>query len=161
MIIRDEQCADLAAISGIVTAAFGRPGEAVLVDRLRRGGDIVLSLVAIDGDKVVGHALLSRMTAPFQALGLGPVAVLPNRQRSGIGSRLIRAVIDRAGQLDWQAIFVLGDPNYYRRFGFDPTLAAGFSCRYAGPHLMVLPLGAALPAATGLIDYAPAFRALE
>jgi putative acetyltransferase len=74
---------------------------------------------------------------------------------------LIRAGLDRVRHADWQAVFVLGDPDYYGRFGFDPARAAGFSCRYAGPHLMVLPLGGALPATTGAVDYAPAFRMLD
>jgi putative acetyltransferase len=86
MIIRDEQAGDLAGVRAVVTAAFGRSGEAELVDRLRRDGDLVLSLVAAENDEVVGSVLFSPMTAPFRALGMGPVAVRPERQRAGIGS---------------------------------------------------------------------------
>ena len=58
-------------------------------------------------------------------------------------------------------VFVLGDPKFYSRFGFDPDLAGGFMCRYSGPHLMALALGRELPATEGVIEYAPAFDSLE
>jgi putative acetyltransferase len=161
MVIRDEQAGDAAGIDAVVTAAFGRPGEAGLVEQLRRDGDVVLSLVAVDGHTIVGYLLLSPMTAPFRALALGPVAVRPERQRTGIGSQLIRAGIDDARQAGWQAVFVLGYSNYYRRFGFDPALASGFTCRYSGPNLMALALTAPLPTTTGAIGYAPPFAALD
>jgi len=84
MLIRDEEPGDLPAIRAVVEAAFGQRQEADLVDRLRADGDGVLSLVAVDGGKVVGHVLFSEMTAPFRALALAPVSVVPERQRSGI-----------------------------------------------------------------------------
>lgn len=157
VVIRDEEPSDGAAIRAIVEAAFRRPDEADLVDQLRRDGACEVSLVAVTGSSVVGYALLSRMRAPFRALALAPVAVAPDRQHSGIGSRLIRAGLDRAQAAGWQGIFVLGAPGYYRRFGFDPALARGFASPYAGPHLMVLALGPDLPASSGEIEYAPAF----
>jgi putative acetyltransferase len=154
--IRDETSGDVRPIHDVVTAAFGCEDEARLVDRLRAEGDAVLSLVACDGGLVVGHILFSTLRAPFRALGLAPVAVVPERQDSGIGSALIRAGLDRAAKDRWEAVFVLGEPAFYRRFGFDPDLAAGFDCPYAGPYLMALALGAELPA-SGRIEYAPAF----
>jgi putative acetyltransferase len=160
MIIRDEGPADIFAIRKVVEAAFSQAIEADLVDQLRSDGDSVISLVAVDHDEVVGHVLFSRMTAPFRALGLAPVSVLPDRQRSGIGSRLIRAGLERAKEDRWQAVFVLGEPEYYRRFGFNPALASGFASPYAGPYLMVLPFKGDLPATSGRIDYAPAFANL-
>jgi putative acetyltransferase len=99
------------------------------------------------------------MTAPFKALGLGPVSVRPDRQRSGVGSALIREALRQARQEGWDAVFVLGDPNFYRRFGFDPGSADDFTCVYAGPHLMVLFMSNDLPR-SGTIDYASAFAAL-
>ena len=160
MNIRTEQPADILAIREVVTAAFGQPLEADLVDRLRADGDSVISLVAEEEGRVVGHIMFSRLTAPFRALGLAPVSVAPDRQRAGTGSRLIRAGLERAAREGWQAVFVLGDPAFYRRFGFDANQASGFSSPYAGPHLMVLALGGALPAITGEIAYAPAFAVL-
>jgi putative acetyltransferase len=160
MIIRDEQPGDHAAIHEVVRAAFGRAAEADLVDALRADGDSVFSLVAMEPDGIAGHVLFSRMNASFGALALAPVAVLPGRQRCGIGSGLIRAGPEAARHGQWHAVFVPGDPNFYRRFGFDPSLAAGFSCPYAGPHLMALPLEGVLPAMEGTIEYAPAFARL-
>jgi len=160
MLIRDEEPGDLPAIRAVVEAAFGQRQEADLVDRLRADGDGVLSLVAVDGGKVVGHVLFSEMTAPFRALALAPVSVVPERQRSGIGSRLIRAGLSRAEEDGWVGVFVLGEPDYYGRFGFDAVRARGFESPYAGPYLMVRALGRELPVTTGTIGHAPAFASL-
>jgi putative acetyltransferase len=161
MIIRNEELHDRVAIHGAVRAAFGRAAEAMLVGQLRADGDSVISLVAVDRDCIIGHVMLSRMKAPFNALGLAPVSVHPDRQRSGAGSALVREALRRARQEGWDAVFVLGDPGFYRRFGFDPERASGFSSPFVGPHFMVLPLKEPLPAAAGRIGYAPAFAALE
>jgi predicted GNAT family acetyltransferase len=77
------------------------------------------------------------MQAPFRALALAPVSVAPERQKAGIGSALVRSAVERARQAGWEAVFVLGDPAYYGRFGFDAHRAAGFSTPYAGEHFMV------------------------
>ncbi len=159
MVVREESPADISAIRRVVGQAFGRPDEADLVDRLRTADDAVVSLVAED-EVIIGHVLLSRMSAPFPALGLAPLSVAPSHQRSGVGSRLVRASLDRARQDGWKGVFVLGEPDYYRRFGFDPSLASGFACDYAGPYLMALALDGALPVGEGRIAYAPAFAAL-
>lgn len=157
IIIRDEEPADKAAIRKVVEAAFGRPYEADLVDRLRDDSVCELSLIAVESDKILGHVLFSRMIAPFRALGLAPVSVMPSRQGSGIGSRLVRTGLDRARRTGWQGVFVLGDPLYYGRFGFKNSTAAAFDCRYAGPHFMALALGDALPVAGGRVEYPSAF----
>ncbi|SLN75971.1 GNAT family N-acetyltransferase [Oceanibacterium hippocampi] len=160
--IRDEATADRAAVRSVVTQAFGRPAEADLVERLRADGDVEIALVAFDrAGRIVGHVLFSPMTAPFRALGLAPVAVLPECQRSGIGGQLIRAGIARAAAAGWAGIFVLGEPEYYQRFGFRPETAAGFTSQHAGSWLMALALNGSLPATTGQVDYAPAFADLE
>lgn len=161
MIIRDEKPADRAGVREVVLAAFGGHQEADLVDRLRADGDAEISLVAVDGTRIVGHVLFSPMSAPFRALGLAPVSVLPDRQGTGIGSLLIRAGLERAELGGWQGVFVLGEPAYYRRFGFDAALAGGFASPYAGPNLLALALGGPLPATAGRVDYAPAFQALS
>jgi putative acetyltransferase len=70
---------------------------------------------------------------------------------------LIRWGLEQAERAGWHGVFVLGDPRFYRRFGFDPALANGFTSHDAGPHLMALAFGESLPAITGRIDYAPAF----
>lgn len=160
MAIREETSADHAAVRRVVEAAFEQAVEADLVDRLRADGDAAISLVAIADERIVGHILFSPLGAPFRALALAPVAVSPERQGSGIGSALIRSGLDRARAAGWQGVFVLGEPAFYRRFGFDPELAAGFQSPYAGPYFMALALRGALPATSGPVDYAPAFSAL-
>jgi putative acetyltransferase len=159
--IRLESAADFPAIRAVEEAAFRRPREANLVERLRADGDMVFSLVATADDKVVGHIAFSKMTAPFRALGLGPIAVMPGSQRKGIGTRLIEEGISQARLGAWEGIFCLGAPAYYQRFGFDPGKAAGFATPYAGAHFMVLPLKSAdLPVKTGKIAYPSAFSAM-
>jgi len=162
MIIVDEQPLHLPAIGAVLEAAFGRADEARLVERLRADRALVLSLAAIEDDAVIGHVAFSAMRAPFRALGLGPVAVAPARQRSGVGRSLIGEGLARARAAGWEAVFVLGDPSYYRRFGFSVEDAAGFTSPYAGPHFMALALGGPrLPASTGPVEYAPAFGAFS
>jgi len=161
MRVRIETPGDRPAVFDVHAAAFPTDAEARLVDRLRADGDLVLSLVADDGGAIVGHVAFSAMQAPFRALGLAPVAVLPPRQQSGIGAALIRAGLEQATRENWNAVFVLGDPDYYERFGFSVPLASGFMCRYAGPHFMARPLqGPALACANGPIAYASAFDML-
>jgi putative acetyltransferase len=161
MIIRDARREDGPAIRELVTRAFGREEEAALVDGLVRDRDAEISLVVETQGVLVGHVLLSRMTAPFRALALAPVSVAPPHQRRGVGSALIREAIDAARVDGWQAIFVLGAPAYYTRFGFDPALAAGFASRYSGPAFMALGLQAPLPTLTGEIRHARAFTDLD
>lgn len=161
MIVRSEAPGDVAAIRAVEEAAFLQSAEAQLVDDLRDGGDAVFSLVAIEGKTVIGHAMFSRLQAPFPALALAPVAVLPDRQRTGVGTRLIREGIARSEAAGWLGIFVLGDPAFYRRFGFDAGKASGFTSPYAGPHWMALSLGRSeLPTSAGSIQHAPAFAKL-
>jgi putative acetyltransferase len=159
--VRDESPLDWRAIYRVISSAFGQLAEAELVEKLRAAGDSVFSLVADEDGQIVGHVLLSRMDAPFPALALAPVSVIPTRQRRGVGSTLIMRAVHRARSEGWAAIFVLGDPNYYERFGFDREAAAGFTSPYAGSHFMALKLSPSLPATTGELRHAPAFATLD
>ena len=159
--VRDESPRDWKAVYEVVSSAFCRSAEAELVKELREAGDSVVSLVAEEEGQIVGHILLSKMDAPFPALALAPVSVIPARQRRGIGSALVKSAVNRARKVGWSAIFVLGDPNYYERFGFDRNAASGFTSPYAGRHFMVLKLLPSLPATTGALRHAPAFAALD
>lgn len=159
--IRPETGADHRAVAALLEEAFPGPDEARLVERLRADGDMMIALVAEAAGEIVGHVAFSRMSAPFRALGLAPVAVRADRRRQGIADRLIRAGIDLARAGGWQALFVLGEPGYYDRFGFSASTAARYDCVYAGPYLMALPLAPDLPARDGAISYAPAFGALS
>ncbi|WP_020086637.1 GNAT family N-acetyltransferase [Hyphomicrobium zavarzinii] len=162
MRIEAEQPAHRPGIRRLALGAFPTAAEADLVDRLRHDGDVAISLVAVDGEEVVGHVLFSAMTAPMKALGLGPVAVEASRRGEGIASDLIREGLARARREGWQAVFVLGDPAFYARFGFSVEQAAGFETPYAGPYFMALALdGASLAHANDPVAYAPAFQSLE
>ena len=159
---RAETSADHPVIRHIHQRAFGRNVEADLVEALRREGSAVLSLVAEDDSGILGHAMLSRMEAPFRALGLGPIAVVSERQREGIGSLLIRTGLAQARAQGWDGVFVLGEPAYYARFGFDAKCASGFQSPYAGPYFMAVALqGPELPSGKGRVEYAPAFAGIE
>jgi putative acetyltransferase len=161
IIVRPEVPTDDEGIHAVVTAAFGGSHEADLVDQLRANGDGVVSLVAMDGNVLVGHVLFSRMQAPFEALGLAPVSVIPARQRTGIGALLIKTGLAKARSQGWRGVFVLGEPAYYSRFGFSVRDAEGFSSPYAGPYFMVMGLSGPLPVTTGAVAYAPAFAKLS
>lgn len=134
--IRGEEPSDVAAVRAVELAAFGQPGEADLVDALR-GEPGVISLVAEVAGEVVGHLLLSPVqvegACTRQALALGPMAVLPGHQRQGIGSALVKACLERARGSGAPAVIVLGHPDYYPRFGFEPAEPHGLSCKWPVP----------------------------
>jgi putative acetyltransferase len=139
MEIRGETPSDCDGIRRVQLEAFPSEAEADLVDRLRQDG-AVISLVAFRDGAVLGHVMFSRMQAPAGTLGLGPVAVLRAHRRLGIAATLVNEGLALARACGWSAVFVLGDPAYYRRFGFDPVLAEGFATPYASQHLMGLEL---------------------
>ncbi len=165
--VRPEADDDSEAIRSVHLAAFPTAAEADLVARLHGDFDSEISLVAEQAGEVVGHVLLSRMSVSgdgtaFRALGLGPVGVRPGTQGSGIGSELIRAALATADALGEEMVFVLGEPDYYSRFGFSAEAAAPFASPYAGPYFMALwlrPVPA--PPFKGSADYAPAFGARD
>ena len=164
--IRPEQGDDAEAIRAVLLAAFPTADEADLVERLHNDFDSEISLVAEEKGRIVGHVMMSRMLVEgggrrFRALGLAPLAVLPERQRADIGGALVRNALARAHRLGEQLVFVLGAPAYYERFGFSAATAAPFASPYAGPHLMALSLGDIELPAQGRADYAPAFASLE
>ena len=157
--IRPARDDDAGGIRAVHEAAFGQPAESRLVDMLTAGGHVTLSLVADLGVAIVGHVLLSRLDSPLGALALAPLAVLPSHQRLGIGSTLVETAINLARKRGATAIFVLGDPAYYGRFGFSAETARPFSSPYAGEHFMVLMLTDP-PMAPAPVVYAPPFAAL-
>jgi putative acetyltransferase len=165
MIIRPEKPGDEAAIGAVVAAAFGRQQEAELVRKLRDNGDLVLSLVGEDGGKIIGYVAFSRVWiehdgARTPGISLAPVAVLPERRRSGAARALIGAGHLRLKTLGEKIVFVLGDPDYYKRFGFSPKLANAFDCVYQGEYLQALRLSPDAPTA-GEVIYSPAFTGVQ
>jgi putative acetyltransferase len=135
--------ADHAAIRAVNEAAFGRPDEADLIERLRADGDVVFELVEEDLEQVAGHILFSRLWVDSVQLyvALAPLAVAPHLQRTGIGSRLTKAGVETAREFGAHAIVVLGHPGYYPRFGFSADAAKTLKSKYSGqPAYMALAL---------------------
>jgi putative acetyltransferase len=163
LIIRPEIPSDLDAIQQVNRMAFGQEDEARLVDALREGGYIRLSLVAQDEERVVGHILFSDLpiitdTGTVPALALAPMAVLPAFQRQGIGSELVRRGLDRCREQGHRIVVVLGHPHFYRRFGFTSELAQPLSSPFQGEAWMAMELVlAALHGVAGRVKYSPPF----
>ncbi len=130
MFVRPANPRDFAKIPQLVEAAFGRHDEGLLVEELRRDGDIVMEFVATDREELIGHIILSRFVVPQGCLALAPVSVHPDRQKQGIGSTLIRIATEAAEEEGWTAAFVLGNPHYYGRFGYEVEQASGFDTPY-------------------------------
>ncbi|MEU8259720.1 N-acetyltransferase [Micromonospora sp. NPDC048999] len=142
--LRPEDPADEAPVARVLAGAFARPDVATppevgLVDELRRSEDWIpeLAMVAEYGGEVVGYALLTRVRvraddSAYSALALGPVAVAPHRQRIGHGTAVVQAALDAATELDEQLVVVLGDPNFYRRFGFSRADRMGLTSPWSG-----------------------------
>ncbi len=126
--IRDEEPSDVAAIRALTQAAFAdvpqsRQTEAAVIDELRAAGALTISLVAVDDDsEIVGHLALSPVSIDGDAAtgwyGGGPLSVRPDRQRQGVGTALIRAAFDRLREQGARGCVLVGEPGYYRRFGF-------------------------------------------
>jgi len=167
LIIRPERPADRDAIAELNRAAFGGPDEAELVDRLRDGPKPVISIVATDGAQLVGHIMFSPLAVEIDgrrpsALALAPLAVAPDRQRSGIGSRLVAAGLHAAREAGAEAVFVLGHRAFYPRFGFSAALAARFEAAFSGASFMALELvPRALEGSGGTATYSVAFGPAE
>jgi putative acetyltransferase len=140
--------------------------EADLVDRLRARGKLLVSLVAEGNRSVVGHIAFSRVTidaAHCGGAGLGPMAVLPDLQRRGIGSLLARAGLDRCREMGFDYVVVLGHPLYYPRFGFVPASRHSIRCKWPVPDhaFMILELReGALSGVSGIASYPPEFDEL-
>lgn len=127
---REEQYAE---VEELLKAAFmeltdGDPTEHILVNRLRKGETFIpqLSLVARNDQQILGHIMLTTIRIVGRdkeclSLAMAPVAVRSNVQGMGIGSTLIDEAIQRAKELGFGSIIVLGHPEYYPRFGFRPT----------------------------------------
>ena len=162
--IRPATLDDQDAFVAVHRAAFGRNNEGDLVRRLVEAGRDAISLVAVDeNDGVLGHVLFSPVTVEQgddgKALGLAPIAVLPEHQRQGIGRELIEEGIGACFVRDARAIFVLGSPAYYAGFGFAKASAHGLHDAFEGGNaFQVLSLTIdGLAGYQGRVDYAPEF----
>jgi putative acetyltransferase len=124
--IRPEGKEDYSVIREINRKAFDTDAEANLIDALRKSNVPIISLVAEYNDMVVGHILFSEVTIDghcpnIRMSGLAPMAVLPEYQRQGIGSQLVREGIKFCRDAGYSAVVVLGHPQFYPHFGFKPS----------------------------------------
>lgn len=126
IIIPDEQLEDIPAIAALIQAAFQNVDhsshtEQFIVNSLCKHGQLTISLVAIENNQLVGHVAISPVSISSGETGwygLGPISVLPAKQEQGIGTLLMQAALDRLQNLGAHGCVVLGDPQYYGRFGF-------------------------------------------
>ena len=167
-LIRPESNDDQQAIWRVNQSAFGVDDEANLIDHLRDGGFVDVSLVAEVNGKIVGHILFSRVsiladTGPINATSLAPMAVLPSHQRQGIGTKLVEAGLEVCRERGHKIVVVLGHPEFYPRFGFSTELAQRLESPFGGGKAwMAKELEAgALDGIAGSVRYPPPFGAFE
>jgi putative acetyltransferase len=163
IVVRPESEVDWPTVDDIVCRAFDdRPNEVALVRRLREAGPSTISRVAAIDGRVVAHLMCSPLGiegSPASVLSLAPVAVDPEQQGRGLGARLVSSSMAELDAAAVPLVVVLGEPDYYGRFGFKPAADYGI----AGPagmspeHLQVLPLRAYDPSLRGVLIYPSVF----
>jgi len=175
--IRHETASDREAVFRVVEAAFGEDPSrrsasrglrvAPLVDQLRDNGHCLLSLVAEDEGRVVGHIMFSPMTIEtegetWDAVCLSPLAVEPSRQRQGIGGLLIEEGLKELRAAGHRAVILLGHPEYYPRFGFRPGRDFGLHYQDDRDAFMAVELyPGALDGVSGDVKFSPEFEPYE
>lgn len=160
-LIRPERPEDYSAVFVVNERAFETSAEARLVEAIRPVVRPLISLVAVLEEKVVGHILFTPVMVTEgakaeRAMALGPMAVLPEYQNQGIGSQLVRAGFAACRQLGEPVVFVLGHPEYYQRFGFQPAPPKGLRYKQAkfDPYFLVVELRpGALEGMSGWVQY--------
>jgi putative acetyltransferase len=164
--VREEAPGDEPAIARVNDEAFGQPDESRIVAAIRAAGRDTISLVAVAGDEIVGHILFTPLTVDPTGLlrhpmALGPMAVAPQWQRRGIGSRLVQAGLGECARAGVDVVVVIGHPEFYPRFGFRPAAAYGLRSEYDVPAdvFMALQLikGALGRHGDALVRYVPEF----
>ena len=148
MEIREIEDGERAALRAVVEAAFDRPREADLIDRLHADGVVLRDLVAVQDGRIVGQATLSRMVRPASWACLAPLSVLPEAQGRGIGGHLAEAAARFSGA---EAVVVLGDPAFYTSHGF-LRAPSGLTSPFPVSHTLVAGRGAAVA-----LEYPAAF----
>jgi putative acetyltransferase len=171
MIIRPEKKKDYKAIHKVNELAFGGRGEADLIYDLRSTDGFIpeLSLVAIQNQEVIGHILFSPIVIKTKkritsALALAPMAVLPEFQNKGVGTKLAVRGLNDCRRLGHRIVVVIGHPGYYPRFGFLPARERGLNVPFPVPDeaFMVLELvPGAIKTAQGEIIYPPPFQKMS
>jgi len=163
---RFEEPEDIPSVRVVNEQAFEQHAEADLVDKLRRDCPEALSLVAEDSGHVVGHIFFTPATvdgwdSTIQGMGLAPMAVLPERQREGIGSSLVEHGLEILRDRCCRFVIVLGHSGYYPRFGFEPASRYGLTSQWEGvpdEAFMVLIFDkASMAGVTGVAQYRDEF----
>jgi putative acetyltransferase len=162
VVLRPERADDAAAVARVHRAAFGSDEEPRIVEELRRSGDLLteISPLAEAGGDVVGHVALSRGRLDDRpAVALGPIGVLPEHQRAGVGAALMHEAIARARAAGEGVIVLLGHPTYYPRFGFVRASRLGIAPPFDAPDeaFMALELSPRGAGAGGRFRYPAAF----
>jgi putative acetyltransferase len=162
-VIRAETNGEETTIREVNRMAFGRDDEGRLVDALRARGHARVSLVAEEGGRLIGHILFSELPivtarGVVEALALAPLAVIPDFQRQGNGSALVREGLKACREQGHRIVVVVGDPGFYPRFGFSSPAAARLESPFSGPAFMALELvPASLADVEGVVQYPPPF----
>ncbi len=162
--LRPEKQEDQKEIFDLNHEAFGDVSEARLVDTLRAQGQHEVSLVAVSQEEVIGHLLMSPVSITgcenFKIAGLAPMSVKPDYQRKGVGGQLVREGLSISQGLGYEAVVVLGHPDYYPRFGFEPAVNFGISSEYDVPEEVFMAtelITGSLQGIEGLVKYHSAF----
>jgi putative acetyltransferase len=140
LVVRISTEDDEPEIAAIHRLAFGRDGESELALDLIRSQIETISIVAQCDERVIGHILLTEIAASVRAVILAPLAVDSKYRELQIGSTLVRTALEIAKNAGFEAVFVLGDPLYYERFGFSSQKADPFVVAWQGPHFMAVEL---------------------
>jgi putative acetyltransferase len=164
--IRAEHPTDIDNIRELNKRAFGQDEEGKIVDALRTNGGALLSLVATLDGRIVGQIMYSPVSIDGGIVGaaLGPMAVLPEHQNQGIGSKLVEAGNQQMKDAGLAFIVVVGHANYYPRFGFRPASAHGIRCEWEVPDdvFMLLMFNQAMMRdVSGVARYRPEFSGVS
>jgi putative acetyltransferase len=162
--VEDEKPEHAAAVDALTRDAFGGDYEADLLARLRGEHLAIAAFVALDGEQVIGHVMLSELPTevdgrPVKAACLAPLTVAALYRQQGIGARLLETAIATVRDQGYEAVFVLGDTRYYRRFGFSSQVSRKIACPFPGEAFMALELvPGALHGDKGAVKYPKAFQ---
>jgi putative acetyltransferase len=168
VLIRPERPGDQEAIAEVNREAFGGEDEVLIVEGIRVSEDFIpeLSLVAEDAGRIVGHIMFSNITLvrfdrpAEKILTLAPMSVLPGMQNQGIGSKLVRAGMDKAREMGHEIVIVIGHAWFYPRFGFHPARDFGFDVGMEVPDEAFMVAGLqpdALQYAGGMVQFSAPF----
>ena len=160
--IRETQESDLEEVFNLIHSSFSNKAESDVVKQLISDGDVLINFVVESSDTIIGNVVVSQITMePDIGLfcgGVAPLSVLPDHQSAGIGSQLMKAAIKESKEMEMDALFLLGDPNYYKRFNFK---VSSLESDYSPEHFQELELTkGCLINLKSKVTYAKAFLSL-